>query len=215
MGYTNAGKSSLFNVLSGSDSLVADKLFATLDPMIRKLRIPGVRECMLADTVGFVARLPHHLVEAFRATLEEVSGSDLLLHVVDISDENYEAHMEQVREVLDQIGASGIPELVIFNKVDLLDGSEVLDRGDLKKLGVCISAKSQYGLDELMKKIASIVGVYSPYQFRLSACDGLTRAWLYQKKAVIEEKFEEEGYVDLTLRGDPGLIKELKKRTQS
>ena len=82
-------------------------------------------------------------------------------------------------------------------------------------MGVCISVKSQYGLYKLNQRIASVIGVYSPYRFRLSMCDGSTRAWLYQKSAIIEEKFEEEGYFDLTLRGDPALIKELKKRTQS
>jgi len=213
VGYTNAGKSSLFNRLSGSDALVADKLFATLDPTIRRLSLPGVRECMLADTVGFISQLPHQLVEAFHATLEEVSGADLLLHVVDVSDENFETRIEQVRDVLEQIGAHGIPELLVFNKVDLLDDWDQLD--SLGKLGVCISVKNEYGLDELTKRIASIIGVFSPYQFKLSACDGSTRAWLYQKSAIIEEKFEEEGFFDLTLRGDPALIKELKNRTQS
>ena len=213
VGYTNAGKSSLFNRLSGADALVADKLFATLDPTIRRVSLPGVRECMLADTVGFVSQLPHQLVEAFHATLEEVSGADLLLHVVDVSDENFEARIEQVRDVLGQIGADDIPELLVFNKVDLLDDWDRLD--SLGNLGVCISVKSEYGLDELTKRIASVIGVLSPYQFKLSVCDGSTRAWLYQKSAIIEEKFEEEGYFDLTLRGDPALIKELKKRTQS
>ena len=213
VGYTNAGKSSLFNRLSGAGALVADKLFATLDPTIRRVSLPGVRECMLADTVGFVSQLPHQLVEAFHATLEEVSGADLLLHVVDVSDENFEARIEQVRDVLEQIGANGIPELLVFNKVDLLDDWDRLD--SLGNLGVCISVKSEYGLDELTKRIASVIGVFSPYQFKLSVCDGSTRAWLYQKSAIIEEKLEEEGYFDLTLRGDPALIKELKKRTQS
>ena len=213
VGYTNAGKSSLFNRLSGADALVADKLFATLDPTIRRVSLPGVRECMLADTVGFISQLPHQLVEAFHATLEEVSGADLLLHVVDVSDENFETRIEQVGDVLRQIGARDIPELLVFNKVDLLDDWDQLD--SLGKLGVCISVKNEYGLDELTKRIASVIGVFSPYQFKLSVCDGSTRAWLYQKSAIIEEKFEEEGYFDLTLRGDPALIKELKKRTQS
>ena len=168
---------------------------------------------MLADTVGFVSQLPHQLVEAFHATLEEVSGADLLLHVVDVSDENFEARIEQVRGVLGQIGADGIPELLVFNKIDLLDDWDRLD--SLGKLGVCISVKSEYGLDELTKRIASVIGVFSPYQFKLSVCDGSTRAWLYQKSAIIEEKFEEDGFFDLTLRGDPALIKELKNRTQS
>ena len=213
VGYTNAGKSSLFNLLSGADALVEDKLFATLDPTIRRASFPGVRESILADTVGFISQLPHQLVEAFHATLEEVSGADLLLHVVDVSDQNFEARIQQVRDVLEQIGAHGVTELLVFNKVDLLDDLDRLK--GLDKEGVCISAKSEYGLEELKKRVGSVVGVFSPYQFKLSVCDSSTRAWLYQKSAIIEEKFEEEGYFDLMLRGDPALIRELKKRTQS
>ena len=213
VGYTNAGKSSLFNRLSGAEALVEDKLFATLDPTIRRVNLPGVRECMLADTVGFVSHLPHQLVEAFHATLEEVSGADLLLHLIDVSDENFEARKEQVRDVLRQIGADRVPELLVFNKVDRVDDWDQLK--SLGKLGVCISAKSGYGLEKLTKRIGSVIGVFSPYHFKLSVCDGSTRAWLHQKSAIIEEKLEEEGYFDLTLRGDPALIKELKKRTQS
>ena len=148
----------MFNRLSGADALVADKLFATLDPTIRRVSLPGVRECMLADTVGFVSQLPHQLVEAFHATLEEVSGADLLLHVVDVSDENFEARIEQVRGVLGQIGADGIPELLVFNKIDLLDDWDRLD--SLGKLGVCISVKSEYGLDELTKGLLQLLASF-------------------------------------------------------
>ncbi len=213
VGYTNAGKSSLFNKLSGADALVEDKLFATLDPTIRRLDLPGVRESILADTVGFVSQLPHQLVEAFHSTLEEVSGADLLLHVVDISDPSYANRIDQVREVLEQIDASNIPELIVYNKIDLIEDFSSLR--NITKTGVCVSVKNQYGLDGLKQGIASVIGVYSPYQYTLRPEDGATRAWLYRKGAVIEECVKDDGYFDLTLRGDPSLIKELKVRTQA
>ena len=213
VGYTNAGKSSLFNRLSGADALVEDKLFATLDPTIRRLELPGVRESMLADTVGFVSQLPYQLVEAFHSTLEEVSGADLLLHVVDVSDPSYEYRVDQVREVLEQIDAANIPELMVYNKIDLIEDLSRLNNID--RPGVCISVKNQYGLDELKQGIAPIIGVYSPYQCKLRPGDGATRAWLYRKGAVIEECVKDDGCFDLTLRGDPSLIKELKVRTQT
>ena len=213
VGYTNAGKSSLFNRLSGADALVEDKLFATLDPTIRRLELPGVRESMLADTVGFVSQLPHQLVEAFHSTLEEVSGADLLLHVVDVSDSNHEFRVDQVREVLEQIDAANIPELMVYNKIDLIKDLACLNNID--RPGVCVSVKNEYGLDELKQGIASIIGVHSPYQCKLRPADGATRAWLYRKGAVIKERVKDDGCFDLTLRGDPSLIKELKVRTQS
>ena len=213
VGYTNAGKSSLFNALSGADALVEDKLFATLDATVRRLELAGVRESMLADTVGFISELPHQLVEAFHSTLEEVSGADLLLHVVDISDLNYEARIDQVKRVLGQIGADHIPEIVVYNKIDLIENVRELDLA--RQAGICISAKNNFGLDELKQAIASVIGVYSPYKFRLNPGDGATRAWLYRKRAVIEEKVRDDGCFNLTLRADPSLIKELKKRTES
>ena len=213
VGYTNAGKSSLFNALSGADALVEDKLFATLDATVRSLELAGVRESMLADTVGFISELPHQLVEAFHSTLEEVSGADLLLHVVDISDLNYEARIDQVKRVLGQIGADHIPEIVVYNKIDLIENACELDLA--RQAGICISAKNNFGLDELKQAIASVIGVYSPYKFRLNPGDGATRAWLYRKRAVIEEKVRDDGCFNLTLRADPSLIKELKKRTES
>ena len=212
VGYTNAGKSTLFNALSGADALVENRLFATLDPLIRRLQIPGLRESMIADTVGFVSQLPHQLVEAFHATLEEVLGSNLLLHVVDVSDPNYETRIDQVREVVVQIGASKIPELLVFNKVDLVESSQ---RSILEKnLGVCVSAKELSGLEGLRARIASVIGVTSPYKFLLEPSDGATRAWLYRSGAVLKEDLQENGKLAMTLRADEMLLKELKMRRQ-
>ena len=212
VGYTNAGKSTLFNALSGADALVENRLFATLDPLIRRLQIPGLRESMIADTVGFVSQLPHQLVEAFHATLEEVLGSNLLLHVVDVSDPNYETRIDQVREVVVQIGASKIPELLVFNKVDLV---EISQRSILEKnLGVCVSAKELSGLEGLRARIASVIGVTSPYKFLLEPSDGATRAWLYRSGAVLKEDLQENGKLAMTLRADEMLLKELRMRRQ-
>ena len=119
VGYTNAGKSTLFNALTGSATYVADQLFATLDPTVRRIKLSGVGEVVLADTVGFVRALPHELVAAFRSTLQEARDADLLLHVVDASDPLRDERIEQVREVLRGIGAGEIRELLVFNKIDL------------------------------------------------------------------------------------------------
>jgi len=120
VGYTNAGKSTLFNALTGASTYVADQLFATLDPTVRRVKLDDVGEVVLADTVGFVRALPHELVAAFRSTLQEARDADLLLHVVDASDPQRTERIEQVREVLKSIGAGEVPELLVFNKVDLL-----------------------------------------------------------------------------------------------
>ncbi|MDB6084584.1 MAG: GTPase [Gammaproteobacteria bacterium] len=122
VGYTNAGKSTLFNALTGSATYVADQLFATLDPTVRKVKLAGIGEVVLADTVGFVRALPHELVAAFRSTLQEARDADLLLHVVDASDPLRNERVEQVREVLKSIGAGEIRELLVFNKIDLVEG---------------------------------------------------------------------------------------------
>ncbi|HKY69568.1 MAG TPA: ribosome rescue GTPase HflX, partial [Gammaproteobacteria bacterium] len=119
VGYTNAGKSTLFNWLTGSDAFVANQLFATLDPTIRTLQLPQIGNIVLVDTVGFIRQLPHQLVNAFRATLEETRQADLLLHVVDAHDEASTANMEHVNVVLREIGADEVPQLIVYNKVDL------------------------------------------------------------------------------------------------
>ena len=124
VGYTNAGKSTLFNALTGASTYVADQLFATLDPTVRRVKLADVGEVVLADTVGFVRALPHELIAAFRSTLQEAQDADLLLHVVDASDPQRTERIEQVREVLKSIGAGEVPELLVFNKVDLLAGAE-------------------------------------------------------------------------------------------
>ncbi|MDR0325546.1 MAG: GTPase HflX [Oscillospiraceae bacterium] len=147
VGYTNAGKSTLMNCLSGSDVLAEDKLFATLDPISRRVNL-GSGEVLLVDTVGFINKLPHDLVDAFRATLEETRTADLLLHVVDASSGNRALQMEVVREVLDQLGAGNKPVLTVYNKCDIL--SDTI----LEKDGVAVSALTGMGIDALKKAVA-------------------------------------------------------------
>jgi len=152
-GYTNAGKSSLLNRLTGAGVLVEDALFATLDPTVRRAQTPGGRAYTLADTVGFVRHLPHQLVEAFRSTLEEVADADLILHVVDGSDADPEAQIDAVREVLREIGAEGIPELVVINKADAADELVLARLQRREPHSVVVSARTGAGIAELRAAI--------------------------------------------------------------
>ena len=156
VGYTNAGKSTLLNVLTGAEVLAENRLFATLDPTTRRLRLPTNQNVLLTDTVGFIRKLPHGLVEAFKATLEEVTQSDLLLHVVDISHPQAEEQIGAVNTVLEEIGAGGKPTLMIFNKIDQFEGNGLLARHLERHPGaVTISAKTGQGLDGLRAELGT------------------------------------------------------------
>jgi GTP-binding protein HflX len=153
-GYTNAGKSTLMNALTGSDVLVADQLFATLDPTVRRIQLPSGRAATLSDTVGFVSKLPHDLVEAFRSTLEEVARAMLILHVADASSPELPQQIDAVRAVLHEIGASRIPEVLALNKADLLsehEAARILARIDGR--AVLVSALRGLGLEELLERV--------------------------------------------------------------
>jgi GTP-binding protein HflX len=152
-GYTNAGKSSLMNRLTGAGVLVDNSLFATLDPTVRKAHTADGRLYTLADTVGFVRHLPHQLVEAFRSTLDEVTDADLVLHVVDGSDPDPERQLESVREVLAEIGADNLPEVVVINKADLADPLTLARIRRREPGSVVVSAATGVGLDELRARI--------------------------------------------------------------
>lgn len=158
VGYTNAGKSTLFNALTGARVLVEDKLFATLDPTTRRLRLPTNQNVLLSDTVGFIRKLPHRLVEAFKATLEEVVQADLLLHVVDVSHPQAEEQILAVNTVLEEIGAAGKPTLMVFNKMDRFEKAEVLGKF-LERFpqGVGISAKTGAGFVALEAELGSLL----------------------------------------------------------
>ncbi|MFZ3205017.1 MAG: ribosome rescue GTPase HflX [Pseudomonas sp.] len=160
VGYTNAGKSTLFNALTESDVYAADQLFATLDPTLRRLELDDLGPVVLADTVGFIRHLPHKLVEAFRATLEESSNSDLLLHVIDAHEPERDQQIEQVMAVLGEIGAHELPMLEVYNKLDLLEGVEpqIQRDADGKPQRVWLSARDGRGLPLLKQAIAELLG---------------------------------------------------------
>jgi GTP-binding protein HflX len=155
VGYTNAGKTTLFNVLTRSDAEASDALFVTLDPLVRQVRLPDKRELLVSDTVGFIDRLPHALVAAFRATLEEVAEADLVLHVIDASASDRDRRMTAVRQVLDEVGATDVPLLEVFNKCDLLTADERRRLQDQDPSAVCISAAQKDGVGELLETVTA------------------------------------------------------------
>ena len=204
VGYTNAGKSTLFNALTGSATFVANQLFATLDPTVRQVELPGVGEVVLADTVGFVRSLPHELIAAFRSTLQEARDADLLLHVVDAGDPSRIERVEQVREVLRGISAGDIRELLVFNKIDLT-GTEVprITRGaDGVPAHAWVSAATGAGLSELKGAISQAVRLNQIERtLHLSMQAAAIRSDLYRRKAVRAERQCEDGSweLDVTL----------------
>ncbi len=153
VGYTNAGKTTLFNLLTGGDAVASDALFVTLDPLVRKVKLPDRRELLVSDTVGFIDRLPHSLVAAFRATLEEVSGADLLLHVIDASSTERERHREAVRAVVEEVGAARVPSIDVFNKWDLLDAGERDRMRAMNPGALYVSARTGEGRDEVIAAV--------------------------------------------------------------
>jgi GTP-binding protein HflX len=204
VGYTNAGKSTLFNALTGSDSFVADQLFATLDPTVRRVKLADVGEVVLADTVGFVRALPHELIAAFRSTLQEARDADLLLHVVDASDPLRDERIHQVREVLKGIGAGEIRELLVFNKIDLSgDKPRSIAGADGVATQAWVSAANGAGLDQLRDALARAV---RPNQvrrtFHLQLQAAAVRSDLYSRNAVRAERQCEDGSWDMEVELD-------------
>ena len=156
-GYTNAGKSSLLNKMTSAGVLVQNALFATLDPTIRKTKTPDGRDYTIADTVGFVRNLPHQLVEAFRSTLEEIADADLIVHVVDASHPDPGSQIATVRDVIGDVGARGIPELIVFNKIDLADETQRMALRGMEPASIGVSARTGEGMDELLHRIAELL----------------------------------------------------------
>lgn len=203
VGYTNAGKSTLFNALTTSEVYAADQLFATLDPTLRRLELDDLGPVVLADTVGFIRHLPHKLVEAFRATLEESSNSDLLLHVIDAHEPERMAQIEQVQNVLREIGAHELPMLEVYNKLDLLEGVEpqIQRDGDGKPLRVWLSARDGRGLELLRQAVAELLGEdLFVATLQLSQRLGRLRAQLFALGAVQGEVHDEQGNSLLSVR---------------
>ena len=195
VGYTNAGKSTLFNTLTGATAYSADQLFATLDPTMRRLPLAGQGHVVLADTVGFIRQLPHDLVAAFRATLEETREADLLLHVVDANDPRRRERVAQVNEVLQEISADGVPQLMVYNKCDLLGEAPHVDRdSDGKPWRVWVSALQGRGTELLLSALAERVGVDAVEGWLcLSASGARLRAELFEHGSVREEFADEHG----------------------
>ena len=203
VGYTNAGKSTLFNALTQSDVYAADQLFATLDPTLRRLQLDDLGPIVLADTVGFIRHLPHKLVEAFRATLEESSNSALLLHVIDAHEPERMEQIEQVLAVLGEIGAEGLPILEVYNKLDLLEDVEpqIQRDADGKPERVWVSARDGRGLELVGQAIAELLGDdLFVATLRLDQRFARLRAQLFELGAVQGEEHDEEGSSLLSVR---------------
>jgi GTP-binding protein HflX len=202
VGYTNAGKSTLFNAVTGAGVYAADQLFATLDPTMRRVQLPDSRAIVLADTVGFVRHLPHQLVEAFRATLEEAQLADLLLHVIDASAEDRDDTAHEVEKVLAEIDADKVPRLEVYNKIDLLEGAPRLDRdAEGRPQRVWVSAKTGAGLALLREAVAELTGGEMAHEWlALGPAEGRLRARLYEKGAVLGEAVGEDGSLRLEIR---------------
>ena len=196
VGYTNAGKSSLLNALTDAGALVEDRLFATLDPKVRRLELPGGRAVLVADTVGFVRRLPHGLVEAFRSTLSEAAEADLLIHMVDGTDADPDGQMAAVREVLEEIGADQVPELLVINKTDAMSGTDLERLTNLHPEAVFISALEGSGLDALLERVATEISTRMVTMSLSVPYDrGDIVAAAHRVGDVIEEKHDEVGTV--------------------
>lgn len=205
VGYTNAGKSTLFNNLTNAEVYAADQLFATLDPTLRRVKLPAGFPVVLADTVGFIRQLPHDLVAAFRSTLKETQDADLLLHVVDASSDERDSNMEQVNLVLDEIDAADRPQLLVFNKIDLLQ--DVAPRIDRDELGVPIrvwvSALTGEGLDLLYEALAERASSDMIHRIlSLPASAGKLHARLFEAGSVNQDDIQEMGgwLMDVSLR---------------
>jgi GTP-binding protein HflX len=201
VGYTNAGKSTLFRALTGADAYVADQLFATLDPTVRRIALPGGTKVVVADTVGFIRDLPHELVAAFESTLTEAREATLLLHVVDASDPRREERMGQVNAVLEQIGAGELPQIRVNNKIDRLEGVPRIERDpEGRAVAVWISAMRGVGLDLLSQAIAErLARTARRARIRLPASAGAVRARLYAASAVRHEDSSDDGALELVV----------------
>lgn len=192
VGYTNAGKSTLLNRLTHSDVYAANQLFATLDPTVRSFELPNQQQVLLSDTVGFLQKLPHHLVESFRATLEEVQEADILLHVVDASSPNYEQQIEAVNEVLKQLGADTKQTLMVFNKTDKLEQSGNVDRRvDQSVHAVSVSALTGEGIDALHNEMQLMLREWRmELKLRIPQAEAALIAQVYRAGRVLSVTYE-------------------------
>ena len=195
VGYTNAGKSTLLNALCGAEAFVEDRLFATLDPMVRRLELPGGPAMLVSDTVGFIRHLPHQLVAAFRATLEEVQKAEVLVHVVDASHPAMERQREAVARVLAELGCANKPTIAAFNKADLVPNLEWLRRRvGREELGVVVSAKTGLGLEELCERLRqALERQLTEIEVMLPLGEAELVALAHRRGHVVTEEYGEEG----------------------
>ena len=204
VGYTNAGKSTLFNVLTEAGVYAADKLFATLDPTLRRIELEDCGPVILADTVGFIRHLPHKLVDAFRSTLEEATSAELLIHVIDAASAERLDNVEQVETVLEEIGGADVPRLEVYNKLDLLQQEPRIDRDEQgRPERVWLSAVTGAGIELLLQCLVELLaGERVDHCLNLTASQGKLRASLYSLGAVVEENHSGDGAVQLHVRMD-------------
>jgi GTP-binding protein HflX len=212
VGYTNAGKSTLFNRLTNATVVAQDMLFATLDPTLRTVKLPDGRPAILSDTVGFISDLPHELVEAFRATLEEVQEADVVLHVRDVANPDTDAQARDVQKVLTELKVlgddgdegDGKTLIEVWNKIDLVDGEarEILEGQARRQEASPVSAVTGEGCAELLKRVGGLIDDTPPVAVRLAAKDGEALAWIYRNGRVETREDEEEGGVRLIARLD-------------
>ena len=211
VGYTNSGKSTLMNTLTRAGVFVEDKLFATLDPTIRCLRLPNGDRVMVADTVGFISKIPHSLIEAFKSTLEEVRSADLLLHLVDMTNPLFEEQIQVVEGVLRDIGAGDVPYLMVPNKVDVANAPSQRLAGNGARAVCPISALTGQGVDHLLAEIGNILDRGKERsEFRFSPAQGSLLSLLRQQGRILEEKFDQES-ISVTALVTPKLAGQIRK----
>lgn len=218
VGYTNAGKSTLFNTMTNSAVYAADQLFATLDPTLRKIQLQDIGSAILADTVGFIRHLPHDLVAAFKATLQETQQADLLLHVVDYSDEQFRENIDQVNKVLVEIGADDIQQLVICNKIDRMDGVEArIDRDENNiPVRVWVSAQQGIGINLINTAITECLSKNMvQYCLKIPPSESKLRGVFYELNCISAESYTEQGEWQIDVRMAQSDWQRLVKRSES
>ena len=196
VGYTNAGKSSILNMMTGADVLTEDKLFATLDPTSRRVHLPGGRQVVVTDTVGFIRKLPHNLVEAFKSTLEEAVMAEAVIHVLDISNPEWREHKKVTEEVLSELGAGDKPVLLVFNKSDMIDDPDEMAHFLVNEANtvVMLSAKTGAGREKLEEGIQQVLEAELPVKSLLIPADKWDIvAYVRRNSIVLKEEYEEEG----------------------
>ncbi|ADA66411.1 GTP-binding proten HflX [Thermotoga petrophila RKU-10] len=215
VGYTNAGKSTLLKVLTDSDVYVADKLFATLEPVTRRLKLKSGRVVLVSDTVGFIRKLPHTIVSAFKATLEEIKYSDVLIHLVDASDPYLEEKMKASEKVLEEIGADKIPRILVFNKIDLCPRERIETLKWKYPEALFISAEKRIGLDQLLDTLEEIMGQKDIQETLKVPLEKIGQIYALKDRLEILNEDYGEGYALITLKTDRETLEMLKRKVAS